>query len=316
MASNSILDVCGVSHRYAQNWAVQDIEFKIESPGIFGLLGSNGAGKSTIMNIICGALYASQGDVLIHGHSIRREPQLAKQHLGFLPQQAPLHLDFTVDEYLHYCAELRGVSPVAKNKLIEEAKGKVGVTRFSKRLIGALSGGYRQRVGIAGATLHKPRLVVFDEPTNGLDPVQVREVRKLIRDIAEERAVLISTHVMSEVEALCDEIKMIEGGRVVFEGGVDDYLSIIKSNAIVARFESPPDLGALESIQGVLEVHPSPAGTGKVKLMVDGDPDDVCRSLIGLCLEKKCGLIEVSIEKSELEQVFASFYQRTITGLH
>ena len=148
--------------------------------------------------------------MLIDGHSIREAPLEAKARIGFLPQQAPLYPELTVDEYLRYCADLRNIPQASIRPAVEAAKERCGIAHFSQRLIGALSGGYRQRVGLAQAILHNPSLVVLDEPTNGLDPNQILVVRDLIKEIAEERTVLLSTHILSEVEVLCDAIKMIE----------------------------------------------------------------------------------------------------------
>ncbi len=171
--------------------------------GIIGLLGSNGAGKSTTMNIICGTLNQTEGNVYINDIDVRKYPMEAKKQIGFLPQTAPLYTDLTIDEYLVFCAELR-LMDRSKIKAAEaEVKERCGIAHFSSRLIQNLSGGYRQRVGIAQAILHKPKLVVMDEPTNGLDPNQMIEARKLIKEIAEEHTVLFSSHVLSEVNLLC-----------------------------------------------------------------------------------------------------------------
>ena len=185
---SAILKVENLSHRYSSNWAIREINLEIASTGVIGLLGSNGAGKSTAMNIICGVLNQTEGVVYIDGIDIRKYPELAKRNIGFLPQTPPLYSDFTVDEYLIYAAGLRFIE---KNKIraaVEEVKERTGITHFSSRLINNLSGGYKQRVGIAQAIIHKPRLVVMDEPTSGLDPNQIIEARKLIKEIEIGRA--------------------------------------------------------------------------------------------------------------------------------
>ena len=164
--NQSIVKVENLSHRYSVQWAVRDISFEISQTGIVGLLGSNGAGKSTIMNIICGVLSQTEGDVYINGINLRKDPVAAKQNIGFLPQKPPLYGDLTVDEYLIYSAQLRQMDPKDIPAALEIAKEKCGITHFSKRLIKNLSGGYQQRVGIAQAIIHNPKLVVMDEPTN------------------------------------------------------------------------------------------------------------------------------------------------------
>ena len=215
---NSIVKVEHLSHRYSVQWAIRDIDFEINQRGILGLLGSNGAGKSTTMNIICGVLKQTEGNVYINGINLRENPVEAKKNVGFLPQKAPLHLDFTVDEYLTYCAELHMVDKTRIKAAVDEAKERCGITHFSKRVLRNLSGGYQQRVGIAQAIVHNPKFVVLDEPTNGLDPNQIVEVRHLIKEIAEERSVLLSTHILSEVQLIADDIGIIANGTLGYEG--------------------------------------------------------------------------------------------------
>ena len=182
--STPIVEVKHLSHRYSVDWAIRDINFSIEKKGILGLLGSNGAGKSTTMNIICGVLNQTEGDVFINGIDLRKNPVEAKKHIGFLPQKPPLHPDLTVDEYLVHCAVLRRMPSSEIRKAVDYAKERCAISHFSNRLIKNLSGGYQQRVGIAQAIVHNPEFVVMDEPTNGLDPNQILEIRSLIKEIA------------------------------------------------------------------------------------------------------------------------------------
>ena len=182
----AIVKVVNLSHRYSVQWAIQGISFDVQKNGIQGLLGSNGAGKSTLMNIMCGVLRQTDGDVYINGMNTKDNPVEAKRFIGFLPQHPPLRIDLTVEEYLTYCAYLRWIPSAAVKEAVEEAMEKCKITHFRKRLIRNLSGGYQQRVGIAQAIIHKPVLVVLDEPTNGLDPNQIVEIRHLIKEIAEE----------------------------------------------------------------------------------------------------------------------------------
>ena len=167
---NKIVEVKHLSHKYSVDWAIRDINFEIKENGVFGLLGSNGAGKSTTMNIICNVLTQTEGDVFINGINLREHPIEAKKFIGFLPQKAPLHTEMTVDEYLYHCADIRLMPKKEIPEAMERAKAKCGITHFSKRQIRNLSGGYQQRVGIAQAIIHRPDFVVLDEPTNGLDP--------------------------------------------------------------------------------------------------------------------------------------------------
>ncbi|HEY0273643.1 MAG TPA: ABC transporter ATP-binding protein, partial [Chitinophaga sp.] len=236
----NIVSIEHLSHRYGREWAIRDINFEIGPVGVLGLLGSNGAGKSTTMNILCGVLNQTEGNVYIDGIDLRKKPEAAKKLLGFLPQNAPLHLDLTVKQYLAYCAFIRGIPRRQVTQAVEEVMRKCAIDHFADRLLRNLSGGYRQRAGIAQAIIHKPKLVVLDEPTNGLDPNQILEVRKLIKEIAAERAVLFSTHILSEVQAICKDIKMIENGRVVFAGSMDAFNNYIAPNSMLVYMDNPP----------------------------------------------------------------------------
>jgi len=250
-----ILKTEGLSHKYSNtSWAIRDVNLEMEKQGIVGLLGTNGAGKSTTMNIICGALNQTAGKVYINGIDLREDPESAKKEIGFLPQQPPLYTDLTVDEYLGYCAELRLMEQHKIKGALEEVKERCGLTHISARLIRNLSGGYRQRVGIAQAIIHKPRLVVFDEPTNGLDPNQLIEVRKLIKEIALDHAVLLSSHILSEIQLLCKEIIMIEGGRIVFSDTMDAFNNYVQPHSILMRTANPAQEAELLKIAGVTRV--------------------------------------------------------------
>ncbi len=179
--THPIVKIERLSHKYSTSWAIRDINIEIDHSGIVGLLGSNGAGKSTTMNILCGCLNQTEGNICIGGIDMRKDPEAAKRLIGFLPQNAPLYMDLTVDEYLVYCANLRKMEKQDIRPAVEVAKERCGISHFSGRLIRNLSGGYRQRVGIAQAIIHHPMVVVLDEPTNGLDPNQIIEVRALIK---------------------------------------------------------------------------------------------------------------------------------------
>ena len=249
--TNPIVKVEHLYHRYATQWAVEDICFEIDHSGVVGLLGSNGAGKSTTMNIICGVLKQTQGEVYVNGVNTLQDPIQARKQIGFLPQKAPLYPDLTVDEYLRFCAEMRLMEPKRIRKAVDEAEELCGVTHFKSRLLRNLSGGYQQRVGIAQAILHNPKFVVLDEPTNGLDPNQILEVRHLIRSISEERTVLLSTHILQEIQAISDTILMIEHGKRVFYGSMDDFNNYVEPHSIVVGMAKPPVISELNEIEGV-----------------------------------------------------------------
>lgn len=296
-----------LSHRYEKDWAIRDINFTIEGSGIVGLLGSNGAGKSTCMNIMCGVLNPTKGDVEIDGLSIRDNPLEVKKKIGFLPQQVPLYPEFTVQEYLTYCASLRCMKKQSIPKAVEIAKAKCGISHFTDRLLGALSGGYRQRVGIAQAILHEPDLVVLDEPTNGLDPNQVLAVRELIREIAEEHIILLSTHILSDVEALCNEIKMIEHGQIVFEGTLEAFSLIVEPKSLIIVLDNPPQLDQLQMIPQVNRV--DPINNRKYRLWF-GDGRNISQLIVEASIAGDWRLKELYYERSSLEEVFAQLSQK------
>mgnify|MGYP001417716071 FL=1 len=307
---NSIVKVEHLSHRYSVQWAIRDIDFEINQRGILGLLGSNGAGKSTTMNIICGVLKQTEGNVYINGINLRENPVEAKKNVGFLPQKAPLHLDFTVDEYLTYCAELHMVDKTRIKAAVDEAKERCGITHFSKRVLRNLSGGYQQRVGIAQAIVHNPKFVVVDEPTNGLDPNQIVEVRHLIKEIAEERSVLLSTHILSEVQATCREIKMIENGQMIFSGTIEQFDNYIQPNTLLLELDTPPMECDL-MLPGISKVET--LSERRFRLRYDGD-QDTAKRVAEQCVTRGWGLIELVIEKSSLDAVFAQLSKNAARG--
>ena len=307
---NSIVKVEHLSHRYSVQWAIRDINFEINQRGIMGLLGSNGAGKSTTMNIICGVLKQTEGNVFIDGIDLRENPVEAKKNVGFLPQKAPLHLDFTVDEYLTYCADLHMVDKKQIKAAVDEAKARCGITHFSKRVLRNLSGGYQQRVGIAQAIVHKPKFVVLDEPTNGLDPNQITEVRHLIKEIAEERSVLLSTHILSEVQATCRNIKMIENGQMIFSGSIEEFDNYIQPNTLLVELDTPP-MGCDLLLPGISKVET--LSERRFRLRYDGD-QDTAKRVAEVCVTRGWGLIELVIEKSSLDAIFAQLSKSASKG--
>jgi ABC-2 type transport system ATP-binding protein len=300
--STSIVKITRLSHKYAASWAIRDINIEIDRNGIVGLLGSNGAGKSTTMNILCGALKPTEGSVEINGIDLRKDPELAKRQIGFLPQNPPLYMDLTVDEYLIYCAALRRMDKAAVPAALADAKDRCGITHFSQRLIRNLSGGYRQRVGIAQAIIHRPKLVVLDEPTNGLDPNQIIEVRALIKEIAADRAVIFSSHVLSEVQMLCKEIKMIDSGRIVFSDSMDAFNNYVEPHSILTYMENPPPPEDLLLIRGVTKV--DFLTPRQLRIFFSGERE-IAERIVAASIANGWRLTEINLEKSSLDEIFA-----------
>lgn len=299
---NSIVQVRHLSHRYGTSWAIRDISFEVGVSGVMGLLGSNGAGKSTTMNILCGVLNQTEGEVIIDGIDMRKDPEQAKKQLGFLPQQAPLYPDLTVQEYLRFCAHLRNIPSKEIERAVDIAMETCGITHFRKRVINHLSGGYKQRAGIAQAIIHRPKLVVLDEPTNGLDPNQILEVRKLIREIASDRAVIFSSHILSEVQATCRDIRMIESGKMVFAGSIDDFNNYIQPNSILVQLQSPPATDELKLIAGVTGLEMLSENSFR---FFSNNTLESAAAIVDMSVHYGWNLVELVHEKSSLDEIFA-----------
>ena len=297
-----IIRVENLSHRYSIQWAIRDISFEITGNGIYGLLGSNGAGKSTTMNIICGVLKQTQGDVWIKGINLRENPVEAKKHLGFLPQKPPLHSDLTVEEYLIHCANMRLMPGKEIPGAVRDVMVRCGISHFAKRLIRNLSGGYQQRLGIAQAIIHNPDFVVLDEPTNGLDPNQIVEIRHLIKEIAEERTIILSTHILSEVQATWDYIRMIEEGQLVFAGTVDDFDNYIVPDTLVVSLINTPAAEELKAIEGVLGVEELGGKNYRVRF---DDATGVTERIVETSVAKGWRLSGIQVEKNSMDSIFA-----------
>jgi ABC-2 type transport system ATP-binding protein len=307
----SIVRASNLSHRYSSAWAIKDININISKKGVFGLLGSNGAGKSTTMNILCGVLNQTQGEVLINGIDIRKKPIEAKKHLGFLPQVAPLYLDLTVKEYLLYCARLRLMKEAAIPEAISEVMDKCSVTHVQDRLLKNLSGGYRQRVGIAQAIVHKPALVILDEPTNGLDPVQIVEVRNLIKEIGHNHTVIISSHILHEVQLLCHEIIMIEQGQLIFSDSMEAFNNYVAPQSMLVSFENAPTTETLNQQPGINRVER--LTTNSFRLFFDGNKM-VSETLILESAQQHWRMTELLIEKNSVDEIFKQLSKKALAN--
>ncbi len=298
----SIVSVKNLSHRYSVQWAVKDVSFEINEKGVTGLLGSNGAGKSTTMNIICGVLNQTQGDVFINGVNLRENPVEAKKNIGFLPQQPPLYTDLTVGEYLRHAALLRLVEPDKVDEAVDLALEKCSITHFRDRLIKNLSGGYQQRVGIAQAIVHNPQFVVLDEPTNGLDPNQIVDIRNLIRDIAKHHAVLLSTHILSEVQAICDNIYMIESGKLVFSGTMEEFDNYVAPESFIVEFVNSPSKEVLENLTENNGIEALEDGSYRIFLK---DDISITEKYIQESVKQNWNLKSIYVERASLSEIFA-----------
>lgn len=304
---NSIVSVRDLSHRYSVQWAVRNVNLEIPGNGVYGLLGSNGAGKSTIMNIMCGVLKQTQGQVIIKGVDMRKDPIAAKCHIGFLPQKPPLHMDLTVEEYLTHCAFLREIDKREVPAAVERVMERCEISHFRKRVLRNLSGGYQQRVGIAQAIIHNPDFVVLDEPTNGLDPNQILEIRHLIKEIAEHCTILLSTHILTEIQATCDYIYMVEQGEVVFSGTVDEFDNYIAPNTMYVTLMERPAADELLAIPGIVGVEPVNGNKYRINF---NDSADLAERLIEESRVKGWRMTEIYLEKNSMDAVFAELSKK------
>lgn len=224
-----MIEVSHLTKQYGNHLAVDDVSFTVADGQICGLLGPNGAGKSTIMNIITGYLSATSGRVTVAGHPLPEEADAAKACVGYLPEQPPLYPEMTVQEYLTFAAELKGVKKAERKEQVCRAARRTGLETVLPRLIRSLSKGYKQRVGIAQALLGSPRLIILDEPTVGLDPAQVIEIRKLIRELGRAHTVILSSHILSEVQAVCQQILILSKGHLAAAGSLEELTADGKS---------------------------------------------------------------------------------------
>jgi ABC-2 type transport system ATP-binding protein len=300
-SADVLAEVDRISRRYGSIEAVKNVSFSIRRGEVLGFLGPNGAGKTTTMQILSGNLAPSSGGVSIAGHDLLEDARAAKRLLGYLPEQPPVYRDLTVDEYLDYCAALHRIARAARKSAREAAKQKCGLTDVGRRLIGNLSKGFQQRVGIAQAIIHLPALVILDEPTVGLDPIQIREIRELIRELGKEHGVILSTHILPEVQATCDHVQIIHKGELVLNDSIDGLARRMKSAVLSASFRNVVDIKTLEALPGVRSVEAN--GDKRVRIFVAPGADPT-EAVIRLAVERDWGLREIVPERASLEQIF------------
>lgn len=293
-----------LTKRYGAQKAVNNISFKVKTGEILGFLGPNGAGKTTTMKMITSYIGIDDGDVLIGGKSVKANPDAIKKHIGYLPEHNPLYLDMPVMDYLEFCGSLQGLSKSRLNERIVEMIQVCGLDREKHKKIGELSKGYRQRVGLAQALIHDPEILILDEPTTGLDPNQIVEIRKLIRDIGKEKTVILSTHILPEVEATCDRILIIDRGNIVADGTAETLRSQAQGQELLQlTIEDGAEqevLNALHQLPSVAEVKASEKGL----LLQAKAGASAKRDVFGLCVTKNWVLTEMTPIETKLEDIF------------
>jgi len=298
----SLIRVDCVSRYFGDFCAVDNISFDVKKGEVLGLLGPNGAGKSTTMQMLTGNLAPSAGQVWINGVDLLDQPKLAKAQLGYLPDTPPLYRELNVNEYLIYCAKLNRVPSVQRQAALDKAKQRCGLTEVGKRLIGNLSKGYRQRVGIAQAIIHSPAVVILDEPTVGLDPIQIREIRHLIRELSHEHSVILSTHILPEVQAVCDRVQIINQGKLILSDSIDGLQQRMTTSSWVLGLRKAPAESVLAEQAGLERIEVLDGN----RFRVFGSDEQLVERLAVTAVEQGWGLFELSPERMSLEQVFVS----------
>lgn len=301
MENETLISVKGLYRYYGNYCAVNNVSFDLNRGEVLGFLGPNGAGKSTTMQIISGVLAASKGEVSVAGYDISAQPRLAKSHLGFLPELPPLYHDLTVDEYLVYCARLRGLSRRSALNSTEHAKKLCGLTQVGHRLLRNLSHGYQQRAGIAQAIIHSPSVIVLDEPTSGLDPIQIREIRNLIRELGRDQGVILSTHILPEVQSVCDRVLIINQGELVLDKEIDNLIDNKSKQRLKVAFRQPPTEAELLKITGVLNAEQLDSSSFLLELADDQESLD---KLIEEVVKSGWGLCQLQEATDSLEETF------------
>lgn len=285
---------------YGHHLAVEGINFQLSQGEVLGFLGPNGAGKSTTMQMITGNLAPSAGRVCINDIDLLDNPKRAKAEIGYLPEQPPVYRDLTVNEYLHYCARLHRVSRNQRGACVSRAKKRCGLAGVGRRLIGNLSKGYQQRVGIAQAILHNPAVVVLDEPTAGLDPNQIRDIRTLIRELGETHGIILSTHILPEVQATCSNVQIIHQGRLVFSERMDELERRLAGHALILETGHPLDTNTLQQLAEVQSV----TALARNRARLHFDNDNPAATVAACVASQGWGLVELALDRQTLEQVF------------
>lgn len=299
-----------LTKKYGEVLALDDLSFEIEEGQVYGFLGPNGAGKSTTMNIMTGCLSATAGSVTIGGHDVFEEPDAAKRLIGYLPEQPPLYMNETPLEYLRFVGEAKGLRGAELTAQIEEVAEQAGTSDVMRRRIGDLSKGYRQRVGIAQALLGEPRVIILDEPTVGLDPIQIIEIRDLIRSLGRSHTVILSSHILSEVQAICDKILIIAHGRLVaFDtpAKLEERLAATGELSLTTDVSLDAARKALAGVKTLAEVLPLVGADGFTHLRLRASQEDLyatAREVFFAFAERKLAILELRLNKASLEDVF------------
>ena len=303
-----MIEVSHLSKQYGSHPAIENLSFTVEDGQSYGLLGPNGAGKSTIMNILTSYLAPTSGEVKVAGYGLPEEAQQAKACVGYLPEQPPLYPEMTVQEYLMFAAELKGVKKVQRKEQVLKAARRTGLESVLPRLIRSLSKGYRQRVGIAQALLGSPKLIILDEPTVGLDPAQVIEIRKLIQELGRAHTVILSSHILSEVQAVCSRVLILSKGKLVAEGTPEELGEKLNPGSCLRATvlgDRKTVLEAVQAVPGICKVQMESEADGEVTFTAESEDAADRRAAVSKALAKAgCTVLALAAENKSLEEIF------------
>ena len=298
---SALIEVEHLSRYFGKICAVNDISFKLSKGEVLGFLGVNGAGKTTTMQMLSGCLAPSQGIIKINDYNILKDPLLAKQSLGYLPDTPPLYKDLTVKEYLHYCAQIHAIPKQRINAALDTVFSRCGLTSVTNRLISHLSKGFQQRIGIAQAIVHNPDLIILDEPTIGLDPIQIIEIRALIKKLGKNHGVILSTHILNEVQETCTHVQIIHQGKLIVKESIDTINKSINESSVIFKTTRPIDKQILLTIPGVQNLEVLSNNEFKINF---NHSHDLTQQIAEIIIKQDWGLIEISPVKKNLETLF------------
>ena len=301
MQNDIFVRVRNLTRDYGPLRVVNNVSFEVKRGEVLGFLGPNGAGKSTTMQMLTGNLAPTEGEIIINGIDILDHPKQAKANIGFLPEQPPLYKELTVNEYLSFCARLNRVAKSNLAPALEAAKQRCGLQTVGKRLIGNLSKGFQQRVGIAQAIIHTPAIVILDEPTVGLDPIQIREIRALIRELRSEHSVILSTHILPEVQATCDRVQIINKGEIILNDSVQGLQRHMQISSTIVVFRKPLQTHELSDLPHIESVQRLDNNSFRIHYNPQTNPAD---GIVKRAVDKGWGLLELTPEKRTLEEIF------------